>query len=267
MCTVTLIPTDSHSTGSKTRAACHGLRVLCNRDEARTKTPAIPPRAVAIENVHAIMPTDPGSGGTWVAVNDAGLFMTLLNRNDQDRRGEAWATQRQSKASRGQIIPSLIAAQRFEQALETASQIDASQTLPFRLVLADMHQAAVVSGDGNTLALEQRFEITQPWMITSSGMGDGLVEPPRRELFNNWFGSDASAWPAQQDAFHEHRWPGREPLSVNMSRDDAMTLSVTRVVLQHDAVKMVYHGAPPREPFDDVEVVLPSNAAALERSP
>ena len=113
--------------------------------------------------------------------------------------------------------------------------------MPFRLVACD----------GRSLMLWRSTEVideaeVEPWsgqpvMFTSSGLGDHLVEGPRRALFDDWFGDDASAYAEEQAAFHRHQWPGQEHLSVCMHREDARTVSYTVVDVRPDGVEMVYH--------------------------
>src|SRR5262249_11399645 len=67
MCTVTVVPTPG------------AVRLACNRDEQRTRPPALPPQVRRFGRRWAAFPVDPVGGGTWVAVNDTGLAMTVLN--------------------------------------------------------------------------------------------------------------------------------------------------------------------------------------------
>ena len=52
---------------------------------------------------------------------------------------------------------------------------------------------------------------------------------------------------AAQDAFHEHQWPGREPVSVRMCRADACTVSHSVVELTASFVTMTYRATGCRE--------------------
>ena len=67
MCTVTVVP---HETG---------IRVMCNRDERRSRPAALPPQVHDLGGRLAAFPVDPRGGGSWVGVNDAGIVVTLLN--------------------------------------------------------------------------------------------------------------------------------------------------------------------------------------------
>ena len=140
--------------------------------------------------------------------------------------------------SRGELIPDALAAGDFEAALDVCESIEARCYAPFRLVLTDGRSLAVVAGDGAALDVDCGPWNGQPRFWTSSGLGDDLVETPRRTLFDEVFASN-EATPAQQ-AFHRHRWPDRGELSVLMARPDARTVSLTTVDVDRDAVAMSY---------------------------
>ena len=67
MCTVTwILDGDSYS-------------LYFNRDELRTRQPALPPQRHQERGVRFLSPTDGDAGGTWIAVNEYGLSLGLLN--------------------------------------------------------------------------------------------------------------------------------------------------------------------------------------------
>ena len=91
-------------------------------------------------------------------------------------------------------------------------------------------------------------------MFASSGLGDAVVNPPRRALFEEMFGDQpASAWSDLQDRYHAHCWPDNTEHSVCMYRLAAKTVSLTTVETDQHFVSMRYHGASPDEPYDDIE--------------
>jgi len=53
-------------------------------------------------------------------------------------------------------------------------------------------------------------------MLTSSGLGDAVVDAPRRQLFERLVLRHERPWPLAQDRFHAHRWPSRPDISVHM---------------------------------------------------
>src|SRR5205823_7589341 len=140
-----------------------------------------------------------------------------------------------SRLSRGRIIPALLHCMDSGEASELARKIDPLDFPPFRLVILDGVESVEIASDGYELDWSTRPFDGAPLMFTSSGLGDELVEHPRRELYDRMVRSaDASA--GRQDAFHLHRWADRPHLSVMMSRADARTVSRTIVEVGHRAV-------------------------------
>ena len=244
MCTVTLVPRRE------------GLRLLTNRDESRRRRPATPPgvRDAPDASRRAILPTDADAGGTWVAVNTAGLVMTLLNANPP---GVEPTRRPRGPRSRGEIITDRLGCESVDALESVLAELDAKAYGPFRLVAADAGRTLVAAGDGDTLTLETTPLGDRPRMWTSSGLGDPLVEPPRRELFDASFGKNPEQWPDEQDAFHRHHWEDRPELSVCMARADARTVSLTAVEVSAGAVRMTYHAGPPCESAEDFVLELP----------
>ncbi|MCC6908639.1 MAG: NRDE family protein [Phycisphaerales bacterium] len=250
MCTVTIIPLVGPD-GERI-----GLRLATSRDESRQRPPALPPRVHRAGKHDSIWPSDPVGGGTWVGVNQSGLVATLLNRND----GSPPSTH-PSPRSRGEIIPEILAQTSVSGAAEVVAALDARQYLPFTLVVTDgQNLLRAAAGASEVDVASQQLEL-QPAMFTSSGLGDALVEAPRRRLFDGWFGNQPSEWPQRQASFHRHRWPDRPHLSVCMSRADARTVSLTVVDAIAAQMRMSYWGDSPDACGDPVVVELPRSGA------
>lgn len=236
MCTVTLI---RPAGGADARR----WRLACNRDELRTRPAALAPVRQTCGGREALMPIDPPSGGTWIGVNDAGLVATLLNVN-LDLADPAAASV--GRISRGLIVPALLEATNIEGAARRLAKIDVRRYPPFRAVVTDGRALLIAQSDGAA-----RSDSTQTWdgrplLWTSSGLGDALVEPPRRALFEAMFShAGADRLERVQDGFHRHRFEGRPHLSVNMSRDDARTVSLTQIEVDGRAATLRYFAAGP----------------------
>ena len=225
MCTVTTIP------------RARGIRLACNRDESRARPTALPPRLVALGERRALLPIDPQSGGTWIAANDAGLIFTLLNVNPRPREG----TPRQS---RGTIIPALAVAASLAEAGDRLAALTLTDFAPFRLVMGDRSSCEERRFDGERCERNTLDARKKPLMFTSSGLGDELVDGPRRALFAGFF-ADAVDLVERQDAFHRHAWPELQHLSVCMSRPEARTVSLTVVDLLAEEVRLTYYPEAP----------------------
>jgi hypothetical protein len=246
MCTVTVVP--------YLNAGCpHGgrcVRVACNRDEQRSRPSALPPQPRSIGDQQVVFPVDPASGGTWIAVSDAGLALVLLNVND----GTSGVT-RCPRLSRGTIIPSLLGSRTLTMALARLSSLEPMRYAPFRLLVLDRLALAEVRCDGETMRLEQCVRISKPFLFTSSGLGDSLVEGPRGELFAASF-DEPQDWLAQQEGFHRHRWADRPEISVCMSRPEARTVSYSDADLTPEGVSFTYQPESPDQPGEPERFTL-----------
>lgn len=211
-----------------------GFRIACNRDELRSRPLAHPSARHPHGEREAIYPLDPQSGGTWIAVNDAGLALVVLNVNPERKLA---ASELATRRSRGTIIPSLLHHADLEDAATQAGRIDPNTYAPFRLLLIDGRTWAQFQSNGHALQSTSGAFDGAPLMFTSSSLGDALVEHPRRELFDRIVRS-SDACPRRQDAFHAHRWPDRRHLSVMMSRPDACTVSQTVIEVHRNLAQL-----------------------------
>jgi hypothetical protein len=233
MCTLTVLPVGVRGDGAEPGT---GLRVVMNRDEQRDRPLARPPAVRRHDGLSAIYPVDPPSGGTWIAVNSAGLVLALLNSNPY-APGEP-RPDRTGLRSRGEIIPSLLGCRSADDAVALASRIDGARFPPFRLVALDVSGCSVLHRIGPSLRVDWQPVLTGPIMLTSSGLGDAHVEPPRRALFERTLAANPSA--EAQDAFHASTLPGDAERSVLMTRHDARTVSRCVVEVGPAHVRMAY---------------------------
>jgi transport and Golgi organization protein 2 len=218
MCTVSIVPT------------ADGCRVMCNRDERRTREAARPPRVRPTKMSWAAYPEDPVSGGTWIGVNGDGLVVVLLNRTAtlDARRG--------APLSRGSIVPRLLSCTSIAQATQAYDALDVRQFEAFRLVM--VQRAAITVADPARPATVT-LPLTSPVMFTSSSLGDALVEPPRRRLFEQLVLA-ADDWLHGQMRFHRHRWTSRPEISIHMAREDAATVSRTTIDVTSSVIGLEY---------------------------
>lgn len=222
MCTVTIVPYHD------------GFRLMCNRDERRDRRAATPPTAHRAQHGTAIYPVDPVGRGTWIGLNDAGLAAAILNRTiDSDVPAG-----RPPLRSRGLIIPHLLGRRSLTDALDVAEALDPSQFDLFRLVLVQRMAVVVLTSDGLALSLET-MSASPPIMLTSSSLGDAVVETPRRRLFEQLV-LKSGAWAAGQTRFHAHQWRSRPDISVTMERQAARTVSRTSIVVTSHAGELRY---------------------------
>lgn len=237
MCTVTLA------------RAGGGWRLVHNRDEQRRRAPGSGVRLHDGGRL-ALWPVDGAAGGTWIGVNQRGLFGCVLNRNPDPPWRPA------EPRSRGLLLPPLLVdCDDLDAAHQHLARLDPLAYAPFRLLLGDDHGAAHWCWDGTAFVREEVGE--GALLLTSSGLGDHLVEARRRQLFGQR-AEEIAHNPAAQDAFHRHSWPDDGPTSVCMRRHDACTVSSTRLVTTPASVVCAVHQGPPDRP-------APVSAASLPR--
>jgi hypothetical protein len=229
MCTVTVVPT-----------VADGFRVVCNRDERLVRPSATSPELQRLGRRTAIYPIDPAGSGTWIGVNDAGLAVALLNRSSGRSPARSSAgLQVCPSLSRGTIVPRCLAADAIPSALTIARTVAVRLFEPFSLVLVHRRRVAVAVSDGRELSIGETI-LERPLLFTSSSLGDGLVDWPRRQLFEQLLGSGRREWLGGQSRFHEHQWPARPEISVLMSRQDAATVSRSVVDVSPRRIRFRY---------------------------
>jgi hypothetical protein len=184
--------------------------------------------------VKAIFPTDPQSGGTWIAVNEVGVVLLLLNRQEAI---PAATTLR----SRGTIVPFLTPGRSLSEVSARLRGLNPAEYAGFQLIA--IHDRQFVLATNRTRAIRiAAGRLHRPFMFTSSSIGDAAAERVRRPLFETLVVHADDALTGQR-LFHDHHWPACPSLSVRMRRADARTVSRSIVDVDGDAVSFAY------EPF------------------
>jgi hypothetical protein len=223
VCTVTIVP---HETG---------IRVMCNRDERRSRPAALPPQVHDLGGRLAAFPVDPRGGGSWVGVNDAGIVVTLLNVSRSPH-----SSSKEPRQSRGLIVREALRCGSLSDVLETVASLDSNMFDMFRLVAMHRFTAVDATSDGVRTEIRRPITLDRPFLFTSSSLGDALVEAPRRQLFQRMVVETRTGWLRGQILFHRHQWPSRPEISVRMERDDALTVSRTVVDVTHAKRSLLY---------------------------
>jgi hypothetical protein len=177
----------------------------------------------------AVFPTDPDGGGTWVGVNIDGLIAALLNRTDSVRAAAGQQGSGRLAGSRGAIVPHALEAATIDEAIDRIGLVANVPFAPFRLLLVQDRHLCIVRGGHDSQFHIERNPLTAPFVAASSSLGDMLVEPPRRLLFERLLSDHRDGPLEAQTEFHRHRWPSHPEISVLMSRADARTVSCTQV--------------------------------------
>ncbi len=223
MCTVSWLP-----------ARDAGYHLFFNRDERRTRGPEIGPSVHESRGVRILAPQDADFGGTWIATNELGLTVCILNGYGRPNHAEHEFT------SRGLLVSSLADASSVEAVSTRLSAADLSAYRPFVLAaLTPAAQALVVEWDGQSRLEDRRADRRVP--LISSAFSQSDVRVRRSAAFREL----AERTPDHVEAFHRGHAGGRGPYSPCMHREDAATRSMTRIDVGPVTVELRHTPGPP----------------------
>jgi Transport and Golgi organisation 2 len=229
MCTVSFLPTTA------------GFRLAMNRDEKRTRVAALPPEVFRIDERRAIYPREPNDG-TWLAVNDAGVCLALINWHRIEREPEG------KLESRGRLIPQLIGASDEREVGRRLRKMGLGRVRPFRLISIDPRRRTVTEWQWDTIALTARRHRWQIAHWFSSGYDEAKAENQRKKVC---VASSLGTTSALRK-LHASHLPKRGPFSICMHRPDAATVSYSEVVATAKRVTLRYQPGPPCQARESV---------------
>lgn len=214
-----------------------GYELFCNRDELRRRARALGPRLHVRAGVRYLAPVDGEAGGTWLAVNELGLSLCLLNRYHHRT-----APRPPRYTSRGALVTGLADSAGVADALTRLADRDLAAYRPFTLlVLGPEGLARVAVWDGGHLAAPR--DAAPP--LASSGHDPEGIGTIRRRLWDAEVGVWGAPTTARLLAFHRSHQPSRSALSPCMHRDDARTVSFSHVRVDSAEVSIAYADGPP----------------------
>jgi hypothetical protein len=215
---------------------------LFNRDELRTRKPALSPRLDQRNGVAFIAPLDGDYGGSWIAVNQFGITLCLLNRFDDSSGGMI-----RDYTSRGLLLNELIDCSSLKMLTERVDDAKCSRFRPFTLVALLTGQPAVaIEWTGSEIITKSHAENLMP--ITSSSLRERNVVLERKGQFQEMVLERSVVDDELLFEFHRSHLPERGPASVCMHRTDARTVSMSTVSVTQKGVEFVYHPNSPCKP-------------------
>ncbi|HSS97465.1 MAG TPA: NRDE family protein [Terriglobales bacterium] len=228
MCTFSFVPTR------------YGYYAAMNRDERLTRPRGFVPQLFQSGDLLAVYPTEPGRG-TWIASNERGITLALLNWNLPERGGKI--------ISRGSVIPQLIGHSDMADVAWKLSSISLEGILPFRLVgiFWPQDQICEFRWDGLTL---QRFSF--PWEARhwfSSGVSDEAAGRVRGEACQiAWADKDSGSLPWLR-SLHASHVSDDGAYGICVHRPDAATVSYSEIEFRPSALTFRYvDGSPCSNP-------------------
>jgi hypothetical protein len=226
MCTLSFVPTKD------------GYYAAMNRDERLTRSQAFPPSTSPSGDLLAVYPFEEG-GGTWIACNQHGVTLALLNWN------LAASNTLTKQHSRGELIPQLIGKSTFDEVAQALGQLDFDGFLPFRLVGVFQNEQQILEWRWNGRSLESLPFPWKPYHWFSSGASDEMAERIRGEACRvAWLEQDAGTLPWLR-ALHSSHGLAAGPFSVCAHRQAAGTVSYSEITFNAKRAEFRYVDGPP----------------------
>ena len=228
MCTVTFM------------ARKQGYGLGMNRDEKLTRPTGLPPTRKQLNGRAVLSPSEPG-GGPWMALNDSGACLALINWYAITNRVG------RNRVSRGEVVNAASAAASPDAAAAFLAQAPLQHINPFRLIgiFPVTTEIAEWRWDLKELVRQNHRWETQQWI--SSGFDEPTAQRVRGGIFLKARRQKTAGNLEWLRRLHRSHAPQAGPFSTCMHRADAATVSHTAVtVFRHEAVMRYYAGAPCR---------------------
>lgn len=227
-----------------------GHELFCNRDERHERAEAAPPAVHERAGVRFVAPTDPDGGGTWIAVNERGLSLCLLNgyaADDDLHPSEAFT-------SRGRLVLDLADAATAGDVVARLADRPLDAFRSFRLLVLDRDappRAAIWSRAAATLSEE-----TPDLPLVSCPVRTDEVRATRRAALDRLVAAHGALDAAVLADFHRSRHAEEWIWSVSMHHDVAATRSHSHVRVTPGAVTFTYTPGRPCTTPPDPPVTL-----------
>ena len=227
MCTLTWTPHDG------------GFAVLFNRDELLTREPGLPPMVADHGGTKILCPRDGDHGGTWLGVNEHGVVVAALNGDPHAPRGAG------PFRSRGLVVMDALRERSAEAAIRFVESLDPASVQPFTVFAIDAGMQPIALD--HNLHHRARKPADAPSLLASSSLVHEAAKAARaRHLLERCAAPSSSRFDLLA-TFHQSHEPARGPLSPCMHRDDAKTVSASRVYVANGIARFEHHQGPPCE--------------------
>jgi len=199
----------------------------------------MPPKTYEFDGTRAIYP-NAGDGGTWIAANDCGITLALLNWNDIAPPGKGVKTR-----SRGRVIPALIDSRSLWDLHAVFSASNFKAMMPFRLVGVFPTEREIWEWRWDSIQLDFQIHEWKSRHWFSSSLSDERAESVRgaacREAERE---ADVGSVPWLR-RLHASHAGGPGPFSLCVHRQDVKTLSYSEVMVTPKYIRMGhFRGSP-----------------------
>ena len=220
MCTVTFV------------AAKNSYFITSNRDENLMRKPALIPQLYRQKNTILLYPKDAEAGGTWIAINDKGHAVVLLN-GAFIKHVSLPPYQR----SRGLVCIEIISS---AAPVKCFHHVNLTQIEPFTLIILQQDGLFECRWDGSVKYCRQ-LSRSDSYIWSSATLYSEEVIRKREQWFAQW--QKEYPFPTQDHILHFHEFggDGDNANDLFMNRTNRMlTVSVTGIELTAEKGILVY---------------------------
>jgi Transport and Golgi organisation 2 len=209
-----------------------------NRDEKLARPRGLPPAFREVEGRRVLCPSEPG-GGTWIAINDSGVTLSLINWYSVPGKVET------SAITRGVLVNSTITADAPAHVEAVLANLPLRRINPFRLIGIFPGAGKITEWRWDLKWLEriERRWRAQQWI--SSGFDEPAAQRERDRTFQRALKQNSAGSLDWLRRLHRSHAPQEGPFSTCMHRADAATVSYTEVVVMGNKAMLRYcRGSP-----------------------
>ncbi len=237
------------------------LTVLFNRDASATYRGESAPEIRSIGQTNVLAPFDRADGGIRIAVNEYGMIFCVMNdyrlagKSDSHRYIDRDTDERHGCC--GQIIPGLSTASNLHVLRRMLAHLDPKWFTPFILtVFPGVFPPLQWQWDGR-----QWKEVIAPApIITTSSFIPVWTEKRRIRMFRRETDGYLRSLDEESHlSFHRRRTPWPPAASIAMKRKKSRTVSLTRIMVNEDAILMNW------QPGDPAVNVKTGNAVSIRQ--
>lgn len=209
------------------------LSLCFNRDELKTRGEASPPEVIEIGGMKMLAAIDVDAGGTWLAVNERGVCVFLLNNYGAQA---VLAEPPISRRSRGELPLEFASYATRAAAVEAFAGAALGNYSPFLIAFADREGIDIFSWDGSSAEGVDRFD----GFATTSAYRTDEVQGYRESRYVSLLAGRRRLDGKERRELHLGTPHPDSAFNLMMLRDESRTRSVSTVEVSESVVTYRY---------------------------
>jgi hypothetical protein len=224
-----------------------GFTLLFSRDELLTRPAALGPVVHCRHGLGILAPIDPEGGGTWLAVNQSGLALGLVNGGPP--------LEPRAYRSRGLLVLDLSTSRTSADLAHHLRSADLAPFRPFTLLALDPHNPTLVAHwNGTSLDLHDGEGEA---ILCSAPHEHEELEPARAASLRHFMTRAASPTAADLARFHESHAAPPDSRPPCLHGDRSRTVSLSTIHVTPRTISLHYRPGFPCQHAPEERLTLP----------